>query len=160
MSVTKKIGLIALSGALLAGPVQAQNAKLLAARLYDRISAASPQQAQSQLIRESLGALRSQPCFAQMQPRIEEMVRKYSQVDGARDMAINSFSQQFTAQELKQLIAFSDTPLGQKFFRVQPVIASRAAQMAMEHFQGKQMAIAQETMDIIQSYKNADCQQR
>lgn len=129
----------------------------LASQLYARMQALTPENTTERLIEQSLKAFKDQPCFYLIKPRLDAMVKKYSQQTIARQQTISAYAKYFSTDELQQLIDFSFTPVGAKWFKTQPVIAADAANLAMTHFQQNQLAIARETMEIIDSLSNSNC---
>lgn len=155
----KRFSITILCATILASTAQAQTSReALAAELYETMEANAPANATSQIIKQTLGAFESQPCFNEMQPRLTEMVNKYAKNDFSKNLAVTGYSKAFSAAELQEMIAFAKTPLGRKWFREQPRIAADAANAAMTHFQQNQLQIAQETMQLMEEFRGKSCE--
>ena len=138
-------------------PVFAKDTTELATTLYEKIERASPKSVTGDIIQQALAGKQDDPCFEEMKPEIETMVKKYSKVDAARELAISEYASQFSSEELEALIYFAELPIGQKWFSKQPEIAAKAANVAMNHFQQNQYQISQQIMEILDKYRDRTC---
>jgi hypothetical protein len=142
---------------MMAPAAMAQSEEELAATLYDKIEKNAPKNGTGEIIEQALAGKQDDPCFNEMKPEIEAMIRRYSKVDAARDVAVAEYVKYFSGPELQAMIAFADLPIGQKWFATQPLIAAKAANVAMNHFQQNQFKISQEIMEVLDRYRGKRC---
>lgn len=62
------------------------------------------------------------------------------------------YMQEFSEDELKQIVVFYDTPLGQKLLAKLPVLMQKGAAIGQEQLQGKQADLQKRIMDIMAKY--------
>ena len=66
---------------------------------------------------------------------------------------IDLYVQEFTTPELKELLAFYQTPLGQKAITKLPVIMRQGSMIGQEYAVGKQEALKQKVQAIVEKYR-------
>ena len=63
------------------------------------------------------------------------------------------YMQEFSEEELGQITAFYDTPIGQKMLSKLPVLMQKSAMLSQEQLQGKQADLQKRIMEILSKHQ-------
>ncbi|MDQ6623687.1 MAG: DUF2059 domain-containing protein [Verrucomicrobiota bacterium] len=90
--------------------------------------------------------VRQNPAIAPYQKEMKDFLGKYMSWASLKDDMVKIYTDEFTEQELKELTAFYQTPLGKKTVQKMPALMAKGAEMGQkrvqEHLPELQAAIA------------------
>lgn len=79
--------------------------------------------------------IQQMPVLAPYKPEMLAFLNKYMSWDSIKDEVIVMYSETFTAQELQELAAFYQTPLGKKALKKMPELVAKGAAMGQQRVQ-------------------------
>ena len=90
--------------------------------------------------------IKQNPAIAQFEPQMKTFLNKYMSWASMKGDLVSIYVSEFTEQELKDLTAFYQTPLGKKTVQKMPQLMSKGAELSQkrmqEHLPELQQAIA------------------
>ena len=79
--------------------------------------------------------IRQNPSLAQYEPQMRTFLNKYLSWASMKDDMLNIYTSEFTEDELKQLTAFYQTPLGKKTVSKMPALMQKGAEISQKRLQ-------------------------
>lgn len=79
--------------------------------------------------------IQQMPVLAPYKPEMLAFLNKYMSWDSIKEEVIVMYSETFTAQELRELAAFYQTPLGKKALKKMPELVAKGAAMGQQRVQ-------------------------
>lgn len=93
--------------------------------------------------------IRQLPQLAPYESTMREFMDKYISWDSLKGELITLYADSFTEQELKELTAFHQTPVGQKAISILPTLLTKSAQMALTRIAAHRREL-HEALDAVQ----------
>jgi uncharacterized protein len=79
--------------------------------------------------------IKQNPSLAQYETQMRTFLNKYLSWAGMKDDMLNIYTTEFTEDELKQLTAFYQTPLGKKTVQKMPALMQKGAEISQKRLQ-------------------------
>jgi hypothetical protein len=79
--------------------------------------------------------VKQNPSLAQFEPQMRAFLNKYLSWASMKDDMLNIYVSEFSEDELKQLTAFYQTPLGKKTVEKMPALMQRGAEISQKRLQ-------------------------
>ena len=156
-----KIAQMLVIAALVAPVCRAQDSLALANKYLDLTgTSAFMQQSFDSGIKSSLDRMRAQGAPAELLDSIQAEARGFFtqnfKWDDVKPKLAKLYADAFTEAELREIIAFYETPTGQKAVARLPALTQEAGQIAMAGVQAKMPEFQQHVAGMIQNYRSKE----
>ncbi len=91
--------------------------------------------------------IKANPQLAPMRDVLKQWVTKYLSYASIKDELINIYAAELTEDELKQLAAFYNTPVGKRWTEMMPKINAKTTQLGQSHAQAHQAELQKMIQD-------------